>query len=239
MVRRRYRTAHRAVARPGPAPCWSRTTRRWWPSPGGRGGHVRRGDRRGGRWKRSTAPRHPYTRLLFAATPDLHGEEEVAPSPARRAAGPGEKRLPFHPAATYFDPCARDHPALTLVAPGHRAACHLTGLPADERARREAPGRGLGPVLDPGSSGPGRRGRAVTARRPTGPRRTRSNGPTFRCSKWRARRPTSAPGPDPGASLRPPGARGRRSQLPSPAADARLVGESGCGKTSRRRPSCG
>jgi hypothetical protein len=45
---------------------------------------------------------------------------------------------PFRPRCdSYFDPCAREHPALTLVAPGHRAACHLTGLPADERARRE------------------------------------------------------------------------------------------------------
>ena len=35
-------------------------------------------------------PRHPYTRLLFAATPDLYGTGEVvsiggAPPPARRA----------------------------------------------------------------------------------------------------------------------------------------------------------
>src|SRR5262249_7758447 len=45
---------------------------------------------------------------------------------------------PFRPRCdSYFDPCARDHPVLTLVAPGHLAACHLTGLPADERARRE------------------------------------------------------------------------------------------------------
>ena len=44
-------------------------------------------------------PRHPYTRLLFAATPDLYGEEEVASIPGDAAAArPPDHRLPLPPA---------------------------------------------------------------------------------------------------------------------------------------------
>ena len=55
------------------------------------------------------APRHPYTRLLFAATPDLYGEEDVLSIPGapprldRRLAG-----CPFRPRCDVpFDRCAR------------------------------------------------------------------------------------------------------------------------------------
>jgi len=106
------------------------------------------------------APSHPYTRLLFAATPDLYGEEEVVSIPG---APPRLDReitgCPFRPRCdSYFDPCGRDHPVLTLVAPGHRAACHLTGLPAGERAAREGArplgggGADLGGSPDPGAN---------------------------------------------------------------------------------------
>ena len=44
-------------------------------------------------------PRHPYTRLLFAATPDLYGNDQVVSIPGdAAAAGPGHHRLPV-PAA--------------------------------------------------------------------------------------------------------------------------------------------
>jgi len=100
------------------------------------------------------APSHPYTRLLFAATPDLYGEEEVVSIPG---APPRLDReitgCPFRPRCdSYFDPCAQDHPVLTLVAPGHRAACHLTGLPAGERAALEGSRPLGGGSADPGQS---------------------------------------------------------------------------------------
>jgi oligopeptide/dipeptide ABC transporter ATP-binding protein len=71
-------------------------------------------------------PRHPYTRLLFAATPDLYGGGEVV------SIGGAPPRLdkpvagcPFQPRCdVVFDRCAEEHPALRLVGPGHEAACH-------------------------------------------------------------------------------------------------------------------
>jgi oligopeptide/dipeptide ABC transporter ATP-binding protein len=84
-------------------------------------------------------PRHPYTRLLFAATPDLYGEGDVASIPGvpprldRKIAG-----CAFCPRCdSRFDRCETDHPALRAVSPGHAAACHLNDLPAGERASRE------------------------------------------------------------------------------------------------------
>jgi oligopeptide/dipeptide ABC transporter ATP-binding protein len=71
-------------------------------------------------------PRHPYTRLLFAATPDLYGAGEVV------SIGGAPPRLdkpvagcPFQPRCdVVLERCAEDHPALLLVGPGHEAACH-------------------------------------------------------------------------------------------------------------------
>ena len=71
-------------------------------------------------------PRHPYTRLLFAATPDLYGTGEVV------SIGGSPPRLdepttgcPFQPRCdVVLDRCAAEHPALRLVGPGHEAACH-------------------------------------------------------------------------------------------------------------------
>ena len=72
-------------------------------------------------------PRHPYTRLLYAATPDLHGTGELASIPGapprldRPIAG-----CPFRPRCDRaFAPCAEEHPALLGVGPGREAACHL------------------------------------------------------------------------------------------------------------------
>ena len=72
-------------------------------------------------------PRHPYTRMLFAATPDLSGEEEVLSIPG---APPRLDRpitgCPFAPRCDRtFDRCRIDEPMLLDLAPGHAAACHL------------------------------------------------------------------------------------------------------------------
>jgi peptide/nickel transport system ATP-binding protein len=72
-------------------------------------------------------PRHPYTRLLFAATPDLHGEGEPLSIPGapprldREIAG-----CPFAPRCDRrFDPCGTVTPEMLTVAPGRVASCHL------------------------------------------------------------------------------------------------------------------
>jgi peptide/nickel transport system ATP-binding protein len=72
-------------------------------------------------------PRHPYTRLLFAATPDLYGTDEVASIPG---APPRLDRplvgCPFRPRCdSAFGPCESIRPSLVGVGPGHTAACHL------------------------------------------------------------------------------------------------------------------
>jgi peptide/nickel transport system ATP-binding protein len=72
-------------------------------------------------------PRHPYTRLLFAATPDLYGEGEVISIPG---APPRLDRdipgCPFAPRCDRtFAPCPEVKPRLLSVGPGQTAACHL------------------------------------------------------------------------------------------------------------------
>ena len=72
-------------------------------------------------------PRHPYTRLLFAATPDLYGEDAVVSIPG------SPPRLDHEIGGCAFrdrcdrafDRCVTETPALLNVAAGHRAACHL------------------------------------------------------------------------------------------------------------------
>jgi oligopeptide/dipeptide ABC transporter ATP-binding protein len=78
-------------------------------------------------------PRHPYTRLLFAATPDLLGDEDVASIPGspprldRSIVG-----CPFRDRCDRaFDRCAVERPALLPVGVGREAACHLND-PATE-----------------------------------------------------------------------------------------------------------
>jgi oligopeptide/dipeptide ABC transporter ATP-binding protein len=74
------------------------------------------------------APRHPYTRLLFAATPDLSARNgEIASIPGapprldRPLAG-----CPFHDRCdSAFEPCPTKRPLLKTVGPDHAAACHL------------------------------------------------------------------------------------------------------------------
>jgi oligopeptide/dipeptide ABC transporter ATP-binding protein len=72
-------------------------------------------------------PRHPYTRLLFSATPDLYAEDAVASIPG------GPPRLdrelvgcPFQPRCDCaFEPCATVRPQLLALGEGRAAACHL------------------------------------------------------------------------------------------------------------------
>jgi peptide/nickel transport system ATP-binding protein len=72
-------------------------------------------------------PRHPYTRLLFAATPDLYGEDEVVSIPGTPP--PLDRKLSGCPFAlrcdSSFAPCTSVKPRLISTAPDHLAACHL------------------------------------------------------------------------------------------------------------------
>ncbi len=76
-------------------------------------------------------PKHPYTRLLFAATPDLYGEGEVLSIPG---APPRLDRdlvgCPFRARCDRaFDRCVAESPLLVPVGDGRVAACHLNDEP--------------------------------------------------------------------------------------------------------------
>jgi oligopeptide/dipeptide ABC transporter ATP-binding protein len=78
-------------------------------------------------------PRHPYTRLLFAATPDLHGNGAPISIPG---APPRLDRplqgCPFHPRCDRaFSPCPTEHPALRRLDGEREAACHLNDVAAE------------------------------------------------------------------------------------------------------------
>jgi oligopeptide/dipeptide ABC transporter ATP-binding protein len=73
-------------------------------------------------------PRHPYTRLLFGATPDLESRDDVVSIPGvpPRLDAP-IAGCPFQPRCdSAFAPCATEAPELCEVGAGHTAACHLT-----------------------------------------------------------------------------------------------------------------
>jgi oligopeptide/dipeptide ABC transporter ATP-binding protein len=78
-------------------------------------------------------PRHPYTRLLFAATPDLYGLEDVVSIPG------APPRLDHPIVGCAFRPrcdraisrCADDHPRLKPVSDRQAAACHLNDVPPE------------------------------------------------------------------------------------------------------------
>ncbi|HET7379998.1 MAG TPA: ABC transporter ATP-binding protein [Gaiellales bacterium] len=72
-------------------------------------------------------PRHPYTRMLFGATPDLLGDDNVISIPG---APPRLDReivgCPFAPRCdSTFSPCTVTHPRRLEIATGHEAMCHL------------------------------------------------------------------------------------------------------------------
>jgi oligopeptide/dipeptide ABC transporter ATP-binding protein len=81
-------------------------------------------------------PQHPYTRLLFAATPDLYGGEAVTSIPG----APPRLDQPvvgcaFRPRCDVpLDRCSADHPALLLVGDRHQAACLRAGTGSDRLA---------------------------------------------------------------------------------------------------------
>jgi peptide/nickel transport system ATP-binding protein len=72
-------------------------------------------------------PRHPYTRLLFAATPDLYGADAMASIPGAPPRLDHEPLgCPFAPRCDRaFSPCPTVTPRLLEVEPAHVAACHL------------------------------------------------------------------------------------------------------------------
>ena len=77
-------------------------------------------------------PRHPYTRLLFAATPDLHGNGALVSIPGspprldRSLEG-----CPFQPRCDRaFDRCTVQRPLLRELEGEREAACHLNDVPA-------------------------------------------------------------------------------------------------------------
>jgi peptide/nickel transport system ATP-binding protein len=79
-------------------------------------------------------PRHPYTRLLFAATPDLHGTDPVLSIPG------APPRLDHEILGCAFrsrcdvplDVCEVQSPALLGVGDAHVAACHHNDPTRDE-----------------------------------------------------------------------------------------------------------
>ena len=71
-------------------------------------------------------PRHPYTRLLFSATPDLYGDLEVVSIADPAALDRELVGCPFAPRCDRtFAPCGRTKPRLVATGTGHEAACHL------------------------------------------------------------------------------------------------------------------
>jgi peptide/nickel transport system ATP-binding protein len=84
--------------------------------------------------------RHPYTRLLFSATPDLFGDEDVVSIPG---VPPRLDQVitgcPFRERCdSAFAACATRRPVLREVSSGQLAACHLNELSSVERAERTA-----------------------------------------------------------------------------------------------------
>jgi oligopeptide/dipeptide ABC transporter ATP-binding protein len=72
-------------------------------------------------------PRHPYTRMLFSATPDLLGDDQVLSIPGAPPRLDREiEGCPFAPRCdSTFAPCPTTHPRRLEVGPGHEAICHL------------------------------------------------------------------------------------------------------------------
>ena len=80
-----------------------------------------------------TAPRHPYTKALLSAVPQMHATRArirlagEPPSPLSPPSG-----CAFHPRCPHAqDICRHTRPALTEGPPGHAAACHFADALAD------------------------------------------------------------------------------------------------------------
>ncbi len=76
-------------------------------------------------------PRHPYTRLLFAATPDIYGDDLVVSIPGSPPRLDHEPvGCPFRPRCDAFlERCDTVAPRFRTVAPGRSVTCH-NGDPA-------------------------------------------------------------------------------------------------------------
>ena len=82
------------------------------------------------------APRHPYTRALIAAVPQIAHGDRAAREPLRGelpSAVDPPPGCPFHPRCPVAEArCRVDVPALDLRSCGWPVACHLAGAPAME-----------------------------------------------------------------------------------------------------------
>jgi oligopeptide/dipeptide ABC transporter ATP-binding protein len=77
------------------------------------------------------APRHPYTKALLSAVPQVHAAGR--PTRIRLAGEPPSPLNPppgcrFHPRCPHAEPrCRTTAPMLSAVAAGHEVACHVFG----------------------------------------------------------------------------------------------------------------
>jgi oligopeptide/dipeptide ABC transporter ATP-binding protein len=76
-------------------------------------------------------PRHPYTRLLWAATPDLESRDDVVSIPGVPPRLDGRiDGCPFAPRCDRAaDRCTSERPALRSVGEDHASACHFAAGP--------------------------------------------------------------------------------------------------------------
>jgi peptide/nickel transport system ATP-binding protein len=79
--------------------------------------------------------RHPYTRMLFAATPDLLGDDDVLSIPGAPPRLDREiEGCPYAPRCdSTFGPCPTVRPRRIQIGDGHEAMCHLNDRVVAER----------------------------------------------------------------------------------------------------------
>ena len=85
-------------------------------------------------------PNHPYTQALLAETPRIAIEPRQFTPIAGEMPSPSDPPTGchFHPRCPHaMAVCRTDAPALEVVAPGHRSACHLNRIPT--RPAQEIP----------------------------------------------------------------------------------------------------
>ncbi len=72
-------------------------------------------------------PLHPYTRMLFSATPDLLANHEIRSIPGTPPRlDVAIEGCPFAPRCdSAVSACSTTRPPLRTAGPGHRAYCHV------------------------------------------------------------------------------------------------------------------